>query len=616
MATKTFDEIIQSFITFLMRRNDLVDLKPTSITRTLLDSIANELAVVNTEIENVRLIQSVLNAEDMSEEELDNLAANFGVTRKEATFATTDVTFFLTREPATDITVLEGTTVATATDPSISGSVQFQTVETVTMFADRINSYFNPSTGFFEITARSQALISGVAGNVPPNSLIRTPNNLGSGADLLLATNKVSATGGADVESNTDLAARIFVSISGINVGTKDGYKSSALEVPGVEDAVVVGAGDKMMVRDFNSLGQHIGGRVDVYVQGEDAEASQDRVPFSLQQKFNQSIELILGSILEFNVPDPDLETFPLVSVDRVYAVIPNPILEFEDQLATVDPTLTDEISIAIVSPLNGSTVDGGIDVLVRAFKPGGQITRVNLIINKETSNQMFFDDTRGLYKFNLNTAQFRDGLIQLEAEAFDERNMRAITNPIKVHVRNLQDISVRILAPEAGSTVRRAVDVEAFAFSRAGIAPNGVEIRYNEGRWIQMNQDIVANRFKFPLVAAAFRSGPVKIEVRARDNTQKIAEAVPRYVIIENGAADRIVDNAVRTLSIQVIESVSGQKSLFVINKIDIIPDKRAIEIKSSLPTDDSLTKDDTDVYIFSRNPNWYPRPKSNILL
>lgn len=41
----------------------------------------------------------------------------------------------------------------------------------------------------------------------------------------------------------------------------------------------------------------------------------------------------------------------------------------------------------------------------------------------------------------------------------------------------------------------------------------------------------------------------------------------------------------------LKVIESVSGQKSLFVINKIDVISDKRAIEIKNSLPTDDVLS-------------------------
>lgn len=41
----------------------------------------------------------------------------------------------------------------------------------------------------------------------------------------------------------------------------------------------------------------------------------------------------------------------------------------------------------------------------------------------------------------------------------------------------------------------------------------------------------------------------------------------------------------------LKVIESVSGRKSLFVINKIDVISDERAIEIKSSLPTGDALS-------------------------
>ncbi|MDT8317505.1 MAG: tRNA uridine-5-carboxymethylaminomethyl(34) synthesis GTPase MnmE [bacterium] len=40
-----------------------------------------------------------------------------------------------------------------------------------------------------------------------------------------------------------------------------------------------------------------------------------------------------------------------------------------------------------------------------------------------------------------------------------------------------------------------------------------------------------------------------------------------------------------------KVIESVTGRKSLFIINKIDIISDERANEIKSSLPGDDALS-------------------------
>lgn len=558
MATKTFDEIIQSLLTFLIRRNDLFDIKPTAITRTMLDAIANEIAVINNEIENVRTIQTVLNASQMTIEEMDARAANYGVSRKDPTFATVPLTFYITREPRQDITILEGTIVGTNADPALNGSVQFATVEQGTMFADRVNSYYNPATGFYEITLQAEALTPGTIGNVPINSLVRSVSTLNSNADLLLVTNKVNATGGEDQESNEDLAARLFVSISGINVGTKDGYKSTALAVPGVKDSIVVGAGDRMMVRDLNSLGEHIGGRVDVYVQGEDLDGSQDRVPFSLQQKKAQLINPVRGSVLEFSVPDSELEKYPLVSIDRVYTVIENPVLAFENQLPQEDPG-SDEISVTIVQPLSGSTVDGGIDVLVRAFKPSGNITRVNLLINDAETQRMLFDNNRGLFKFTLNTAQYPDGYIQLKAEAFDEIGNKKKTGPVRINVRNLEDISVRILQPDAGTTIMGATNVVAFAYSRPGLLPRGVEIRYNGGRWIPMNEDAVANRFTFPLVASNFRPGPVKIEVRAKDNSQRTASALPRYVIVESGPSETLRTNQVRTLAIHSVTGLSA---------------------------------------------------------
>lgn len=551
MATKAFDEIVQSFLTFLIRRNDLIDIKPTAITRTLIDSIANEIAVVNNEIENVRKIQTILNAATMSEEEMDNLAANYGVSRKGATFATTEVTFALTREPRSDVAISAGTVVSTATDPRNSGSVQFSTLESATFFADRINGYFNPATAFFETTVRARALTPGVAGNVSANSLSRTVGSFNVGSDVVLARNKIAATGGVDRESNEDLAARLFVSISGINVGTKDGYKKSALATPGVLDALVVGAGDPMMVRDLNSRNEHLGGRVDVYVQGQDLQESQDRVGAAFRQKPALQVSPIRGSEFEFYVPDPELETYPLVSVDRVYTIIENPIFKYEKQFAKQN-VLSSEIVVTIVAPIDGSRVDGGVDVFVRAYKPGGNIVRVNLIINQETKDRMFFDEDSGFYKFTLNTLIYPDGLIQLEAEAIDEQTNIGKTEPIFLRVQNIKDVIVRIVSPDAGKTILSVTPIDVYAFSVAGINPrNAVEIRYNGGMWLPMNPTLVPNRWTLNFVPVSFPNGPVKIEVRAKDHRLRTGYALPRYVIVDTSPATTVRDNDVRSMVI-----------------------------------------------------------------
>lgn len=532
MVTKTFDEIVQSFLTFLVSRNELIDIKPTAITRTMIDSIANELAVVNAEIENVRRIQTVLNAVDMTVEELDNYAANFGVTRKQSTFSSINVTFFVQNRPRADVTILEGTLVATASDQFLGGSVQFATTAQRTIFADRIDSYFNPDTSFYEITVPARSLVPGSSGNVAPNSIIRIVNSANATFASMGATNKSSGTGGADQENNEDFAERILVSISGINVGTKDGYKGTALAIPGISDAIVVGAGDPMMVRDLNSLGQHIGGRVDVYIQGEEPEASQDRVAFALQERFGRKVQFIQGRTLEFAALEPDLATYPLVSIDRVYARVNNPVLAFEAQVDEPVQSTGDAIEITIVEPLNRSVIDGGANVLVRAFKPDGAIRRVILVVNKDDANEMFFDDSVGFYKFFLNTAQYPDGLLQLEAMAVDEQGLFKLTSPILISVQNLENVSVRILSPAPGTVIAGSRPIEVYAFSKEGIANQGVEIRFNNGRFVPMNPGAAANRYTYNFVAANFPSGSVKIDVRARDNTGRAASAIPRYIV------------------------------------------------------------------------------------
>lgn len=556
MITRSFDEMIQSFLSFLVRRNDLIDIKPTAITRTLIDSVANELAVVNNEIENVRNIQTILNAASMSINEMDNLAANFGVSRKEASFAAVEITFYITRQPRQDITIPQGTVIGTIPDEGNSIS-QFATLEDSTMYADRINSYFSANSGFYEITARAKALTPGSSGNVPPNSLVRSIGSINSGYDTLLATNKIAATGGTDEESNTDLASRVFVSISGINVGTKDGYKSSALSVQGVVDAIVIGAGDPMMVRDYNSLGQHIGGRVDVYVQGQSIAESQDRIGSSLQQKLAQQIKLIDGSILEFYVPDLELEKYPLISIDRVYTIIDNPIFNLQNQTSN---STTSDIAVTIVSPINQSIVDGGIDVSVRAYKITGNIVLVNLIINGTSVNKMSYDSNIGFYKFHLNTINLGEGLVQLEAEAYDELQQKTVSTPVMINVRNLHEISVSILSPEAGATIPGSAKVSTYAFSKAGIANRGVEIRVNDSRWIAMEPTTVPSRWSYPLIATHYVSGSVKIEVRATDKEKRTAYTLPRYVVVENGPSHTLRNNKVMAISLRNLYDQSSR--------------------------------------------------------
>jgi len=69
-------------------------------------------------------------------------------------------------------------------------------------------------------------------------------------------------TNGKEEESNEDFAARGLLALQGVSVGTEAGYISKILENIYVYDALVVGPGDELMVRDDG-----LGGKIDIYVK-------------------------------------------------------------------------------------------------------------------------------------------------------------------------------------------------------------------------------------------------------------------------------------------------------------------------------------------------------------
>lgn len=256
MATKTSQEIIQDLINQISIIQTNADTSTGFVLRDLvIDVVASQIAGLYTEIDTLRQLSSLVYADTMSETDLDNLAFNWDLTRRSATVSAGVVTFRSISQPATTIPIPLGTIVRTVTENGISYS--FETTEEVTLSSSTI---FNSSTGYYEVDADIQSSNSGAAYNISANTItiIGTPIN---GVDYVV--NKLPTTGGTDRETNTALATRILAKVQGIEVATANGYRSLALTINGVQDALAVGPNDSEMVRNI------YGGSVDLYLMGQ-----------------------------------------------------------------------------------------------------------------------------------------------------------------------------------------------------------------------------------------------------------------------------------------------------------------------------------------------------------
>lgn len=253
---RTFTEVANDLQIYMLRQNQKIDLSSGQVISDLsLNATASVMADLYANLQSVITSQSILNANVMATSDLDNLVANFGITRKGATPAQGNIIFYTPVQPLSDFQIPAGTRVATNTTTN-SPQIVFSTINAVSFVAAFEAIYYNPNTGNWEITATVQAETAGSAGNIGPYTII---NVLNSNMPFNV-TNNNAITGGTDQESNQDLATRTINSFLGNNVGTQDGYLGTALSQPNVTDALVQGPGDPLMTRDGGQ-----GGKVDIW---------------------------------------------------------------------------------------------------------------------------------------------------------------------------------------------------------------------------------------------------------------------------------------------------------------------------------------------------------------
>lgn len=271
------DQIIQNLLDYLRIKQPNLDTKPGTVGRDLFVELpANQLGLLYDQVSQSSDLQSLQMSVGSN---LDNLAQNYGVTRKQAAPASGVALLTFASIPAA-ISIPQGGLISAANGTS------FSVLNGISVAPTSLNSYRAVATRYqsnlqflgitdqYAVEIAVQATTPGVVGNVSQYGIIST-----SISGVSNATNIFGFTGGVNQEDDNSFRNRVLAVFSGSNVGTTLGYQNQVLTNPDVISAIVIGPGSPLMVRDgtqvvknadgtFTILSEGTGGKVDIYVLG------------------------------------------------------------------------------------------------------------------------------------------------------------------------------------------------------------------------------------------------------------------------------------------------------------------------------------------------------------
>jgi len=277
-VAKSFEDIIDDIVSYIREVHPDLDTKVGSVTREVfIEPTAYILYQLYDELERVRDAQTISTATGY---DLDRIASNFAVVRKEgaAAFGTLVVTFNIT--PSDKIIIRDGTIVSTF------NGIDFRIIGTYTIdgsylsyYESIANKYRLDFNKYGVVTTQAlevhvEAVNVGSSGNVGVNQ-IKIHNIQGINEII----NLEPTTGGTDVESDESLRDRLLLVFTGSNVGTLDGYRAAVLQSPYVEAAYVLGPNDEI---DGKKLKDKRGNTaINIYIRGINEDSYSDTFIYS-----------------------------------------------------------------------------------------------------------------------------------------------------------------------------------------------------------------------------------------------------------------------------------------------------------------------------------------------
>lgn len=222
--------------------NQILENFPTADTETgsvlrdvMVDPQAVQIAGLSEENDYNRYLNTfVQNAEYISEEDLDEIGATYGVTRNSGNKATGSITFQSLTRPTSNIQIgaddgSGGISVKTLLTEG-GNSYTFTTTETVYLKTD---ATYNTEHGCYEVTAPITAAIAGSEYNLGIGTIKVLTDGISS---ITGVYNYTPTTGGTDRQGNTEYAQSIQDTILGSSKNIESGIDSVLKSIDGVSE--------------------------------------------------------------------------------------------------------------------------------------------------------------------------------------------------------------------------------------------------------------------------------------------------------------------------------------------------------------------------------------------
>lgn len=282
---RSVNDLILSLIDFYKLVQPNLDTKVGTVARDLfIDGLANPLALLYDELSLISQQQSY---RLVSGTDLDRLALNFGLTRKQGLNSTGAVLL-------TFSSIVAPVSVNVGDLMTASNGFSYSSLTNASIISSNINYYRSVATKYkkdldflgitdqYALEISAQATSVGSSGNLGKYSLVST-----SIPGVSNVTNIAPFVGGTDQETDSVFRDRILAVFRGASIGTALGYQNTALATTGVNDALVIEPGDPLMTRDgtvstINSDGSYTittegtGGKVDVIILGNSLQENLD----------------------------------------------------------------------------------------------------------------------------------------------------------------------------------------------------------------------------------------------------------------------------------------------------------------------------------------------------
>lgn len=386
LTPRTEYDVLSSQISRILEVNDQIDVKPGTVTRdVLLDPSSAEFARLYIVEDFTHRSQSFLtlvafddsdndgisdpvdespqkqalrdalfldddSTQQLIDEAFTKLAGNFNVERKGATNAQGELTIYTlsSTPPTKDIVVEKGSLFATTADPdSNTPAFVYEALAEARIRVATLDLFFNSSNNRYEVKVQAQAQTAGSDANVSAGKIVNVVSGVNQSVGV---TNELAFSFGTDQESNVSLATRAMLAFVSLDTGTIGGYLAEALKVPNVTRAKVIDAGNPYMERDWDEVRlKHIGGKVDVYIQGEIINEVTETVAFQYPEVQNEIAVVENVPMFQFRVLNPAVTvSTPIFEVTKVrnltrlndydltgYSIVDGVIIDLDETLAT-----------------------------------------------------------------------------------------------------------------------------------------------------------------------------------------------------------------------------------------------------------------------------------------